>query len=87
MAEDDAENADRSSTSLIKRANGDIAAVGGIASPGAEFLRSQRTWQGLGSDYEIDFTTGAGREGAAVEQGRSGVARGYTVGETEPERR
>lgn len=60
---------------LIKRANGDVAQVGGVVSPAAEFLRSQRTWQGLGSDFDH----GEG-EGALVEEGRSGVARGYTVG-------
>ena len=60
---------------LIKRANGDVAQVGGIVSPAAEFLRSQRTWQGLGSDFN-----NGDREGALVEEGRSGVARGYTVG-------
>lgn len=65
-------------TSLIKRANGDLAQVGGVVSPAAEFLRSGRTWQGLGSDFDI-----SNREGALVEEGRSGVARGYTVGEEE----
>jgi len=61
---------------LIKRANGDVAQVGGIVSPAAEFLRSQRTWQGLGSDFDS-----RDREAALMEEGRSGVARGYTVGE------
>jgi diphthamide biosynthesis protein 2 len=62
---------------LMKRAHGDLAQIGGQASPGAEFLRQNRTWQGLGSDFATDFT----QEGAVVEEGRSGVARGYTVGE------
>lgn len=70
-------------TSLIKRANGDLAQIGGEVSLGAEFLRSQRTWQGLGSDYEIayEYDDQGKLQGAAVEEGRGGVARGYTVGE------
>ena len=67
------------STALTKRANGDLAQVGGVVSPGAEFLRSQRTWQGLGSDYNKDndnLNGGAAR----MEEGRSGIARGYVVG-------
>lgn len=69
--------ATRVAHSLIKRAHGDLARVGGEVSPGAEFLRSRRTWQGLGSDFGVEH--GAG--GATVEQGRSGIARGYTVGD------
>ncbi|KAI9815973.1 MAG: Diphthamide biosynthesis protein 2 [Pycnora praestabilis] len=74
-------------TALIKRANGDLATVGGEVSPGAEYLRSQRTWKGLGDDFEIayeeeDGSGAASRvNGAQMEQGRSGIARGYTVGE------
>ncbi|ORY66992.1 putative diphthamide synthesis protein-domain-containing protein [Pseudomassariella vexata] len=68
------------SSALVQRKLGELAMVNGIASPGAEFLRSQRTWQGLGSDFhhadeeEDELST-------IVEQGRSGVARGYTVGD------
>ncbi|OAK96305.1 diphthamide biosynthesis protein [Phaeosphaeriaceae sp. SRC1lsM3a] len=71
-----------SSTALAKRANGDIAAVGGVASPGAEYLRSKRTWQGLGSDYRGEEEEGRvdGRA-AKMEEGRSGIARGYVVGD------
>ncbi|RAR05632.1 lysophospholipase-like protein [Stemphylium lycopersici] len=71
-----------SSSALTKRANGDIAAVGGVASPGAEYLRSNRTWQGLSSDYQNaeDEGSGGGRA-AKMEEGRSGIARGYVVGE------
>jgi diphthamide biosynthesis protein 2 len=71
------------SSALMKRANGDLATINGTASPGAEYLRSQRTWQGLGSDFEIAYEA---ERGTAVEQGRSGVARGYTVGEDEEKR-
>ncbi|KAI0400122.1 putative diphthamide synthesis protein-domain-containing protein [Xylaria palmicola] len=61
---------------VARRGNGDVALVNGVASPGAEFLRSKRTWQGLGSD----FRPGEDEASTAVEEGRSGVARGYTVG-------
>jgi diphthamide biosynthesis protein 2 len=66
------------SNALTKRATSDLATISGTLSPGAEFLRSQRTWQGLGSDFEIAYED---ERGAAVEQGRSGVARGYRIGE------
>lgn len=74
---------------LIKRVNGDLASVGGQVSPAAEFLRSKRTWKGLGSDFEIAYDeAGAGVEAqvASIEQGRSGIARGYTVGEEDSKR-
>lgn len=64
------------SGSLIRRVKGDLAVVGGELSPGAEHLKSKRTWKGLGSDFEIAYE----EAGAAVEQGRSGIARGYTHG-------
>jgi diphthamide biosynthesis protein 2 len=70
------------STALTKRANGDITAVGGVASPGAEYLRSQRTWQGLGSDYRGEEDEGrVNGHAAKMEEGRRGVARGYVVGD------
>jgi diphthamide biosynthesis protein 2 len=64
----------RSSDALIKRVAGELASINGVASPGAEYLRSQRTWQGLGSDFNDEAST-------LVEEGRSGIARGYHVGE------
>ncbi|KAI8623203.1 putative diphthamide synthesis protein-domain-containing protein [Xylariaceae sp. FL1651] len=64
-------------SALVKRATGEIALINGVASPGAEFLRSKRTWQGLGSD----FKPGEDESSTVVEEGRSGVARGYIVGE------
>ncbi|KAK2746413.1 Diphthamide biosynthesis protein 2 [Onygenales sp. PD_40] len=69
------------SSALTKRTNGELATIGGVVSPGAEFLRSQRTWQGLGSDFDIRYEED-GDEGTAVAEGRSGIARGYTVGES-----
>ncbi|CAF9915427.1 Diphthamide biosynthesis protein 2 [Imshaugia aleurites] len=59
---------------LARRTSGDLAVVGGEASPGAEYLKSKRVWKGLGSDFEIAYED----EGAIIEQGRSGIARGYT---------
>jgi diphthamide biosynthesis protein 2 len=72
-----------SSTALTKRANGDIAAVGGVASPGAEYLRSKRTWQGLGTDYGVEEEGKVNGRAANMEEGRSGIARGYVVGAQE----
>ncbi|KAF2970441.1 hypothetical protein GQX73_g3125 [Xylaria multiplex] len=64
-------------SAIVKRGTGEVALVNGIASPGAEFLRSKRTWQGLGSD----FNPREDEESTVIEEGRSGVARGYVVGE------
>ncbi|CAO2655824.1 Nn.00g046270.m01.CDS01 [Neocucurbitaria sp. VM-36] len=75
-------HATSSSAALTKRANGDIASVGGVASPGAEYLRSNRTWQGLGSDYRSEEgEDGVNGHAAKMEEGRSGIARGYVVGD------
>jgi diphthamide biosynthesis protein 2 len=71
---------------LIKRANGDVAQIGGVASPGAEFLRTSRTWQGLGSDFDTDGID-SGVDGTLVEEGRSGIARGYKDATTGEEKR
>lgn len=71
------------SSALMKRVNGDLVTINGTTSPGAEYLRSQRTWQGLGSDFEVAYEE---ERGAAVEQGRSGIARGYTIGNDEEKR-
>ncbi len=62
------------SNALTLQPKSELATIKAAVSPGAEFLRSQRTWQGLGSDF--DNVEG----GASIEEGRSGVARGYTVG-------
>ncbi len=67
-------NKGSSGGSMIKRSVGELASVNGVVSPGAEFLRSQRTWQGLGTDFGEDAST-------LIEEGRSGIARGYKVGE------
>lgn len=70
-----------SSTALMKKSNGELLAVNGIASPAAEFLAQKRTWRGLGSDFEIRYDDES-EPGGLVEEGRTGVARGYTVGES-----
>ncbi|CUS13726.1 unnamed protein product, partial [Tuber aestivum] len=72
------------STALIHTSNSSkqlSGAVGGVVSPAAQFLKDKRSWKGLGSDirYEEDESGNDGF-GAVVEAGRSGVARGYTVG-------
>lgn len=72
------------SSALVQRAKGDVATINGAISPAAEFLRSKRTWQGLGSDYEVVYERDEeGRiRGAGMEEGRVGLARGYAVGGT-----
>ncbi|KAL4940340.1 hypothetical protein BDV06DRAFT_213551 [Aspergillus oleicola] len=74
---------------LARRAKGDLAMVGGTFSPGAEFLRSQRTWAGLGSDFnsaansvQYDGEGNGADDSTLVVEGRKGIARGYTVGES-----
>ncbi|KXT14379.1 hypothetical protein AC579_2774 [Pseudocercospora musae] len=71
------------SSALVQRAKGDLAAINGQVSPAADFLRSKRTWQGLGSDFEIAYERDEDGKirGAAMEEGRSGVAKGYSVGQ------
>ncbi|KAF7556478.1 hypothetical protein G7046_g6302 [Stylonectria norvegica] len=65
---------DKKSGALVKRIIGELASINGVASPGAEYLRSNRTWQGLGGDFDNETST-------LVEEGRGGIARGYQVGE------
>ena len=55
-----------------------LAPTGGVLSPAAEFLKEKRTWRGLVVGYEDE--DGGGDEGAQMEVGRSGVARGYNLG-------
>ncbi|KAL9091385.1 MAG: hypothetical protein Q9159_001469 [Coniocarpon cinnabarinum] len=64
-----------SSSSVTRRPEGDLI-HGNHISPAAQYLQTQRTWQGLGSDFnstsQSDLATGA-----VIEQGRHGIARGY----------
>lgn len=69
-----------SSTALAKRSKGDMIMVNGISSPAAEYLSQKRTWKGLGTDFEVKYEED--EVGSAIEEGRTGVARGYTVGES-----
>lgn len=71
----------KDSMALTKRANGDVLAVNGVASPAAAFLNDKRTWKGLGSDFEVKYDEDD-QEGALIEEGRTGVARGYRVGDS-----
>jgi diphthamide biosynthesis protein 2 len=66
---------------LARRAKGDLAMIGGAVSPGAEYLRSQRTWKGLGSDFDIRYDEDEDDDSTLVKEGRKGIARGYTVGD------
>ncbi|KAL2808045.1 hypothetical protein BJX63DRAFT_424922 [Aspergillus granulosus] len=72
---------------LARRAKGDLAMIGGSYSPGAEFLRSQRTWTGLGSDFNsaansVQYDGEGADDSTLVVEGRKGIARGYTVGDS-----
>ncbi|KAF7714809.1 Diphthamide biosynthesis protein [Penicillium ucsense] len=68
---------------LARRAKGDLAMIGGAISPGAQYLQSQRTWKGLGSDFDIRYEEDGddASDSMLVKEGRKGIARGYTVGE------
>jgi diphthamide biosynthesis protein 2 len=73
-----------SSGALTRRGPSSIARVGNAVSPGAEYLKSQRTWTGLGSDFHVPSEIGYEDEpekGALVEEGRRGIAKGYVVGD------
>ncbi|KIV77547.1 diphthamide biosynthesis protein 2 [Exophiala sideris] len=69
-----------SSKALTRRAKGDMISVNGVASPAAEYLKEKRGWHGLGSDFEVKYEEES--DGTRVEEGRTGVARGYVVGES-----
>ncbi|KAG6034956.1 Diphthamide biosynthesis protein 2 [Claviceps sp. LM458 group G5] len=71
---------EKPSTAVTRRVAGDLISINGVASPGADYLRSKRTWQGLGSDFDQEQDQN-GEASTLIEQGRSGVARGYHVGE------
>ncbi|CAF9928553.1 MAG: hypothetical protein GOMPHAMPRED_005164 [Gomphillus americanus] len=64
-------------TSLVARNKGEMAVIGNEISPGAEFLRTQRTWRGLGSDIQIEYEEDGQEADTLMEEGRSGIARGY----------
>ncbi|KAL9582887.1 MAG: hypothetical protein Q9212_003032 [Teloschistes hypoglaucus] len=72
----------RQETSLVERTKGEVATIGNQVSPGAEFLRSSRTWKGLGSDVDVEYDLDENSNGAPIEEGRSGLAKGYTTAES-----
>lgn len=72
---------------LTTRSKGEVSQAlrQGTFSPGAAYLQNERTWQGLGSDFdraEANSEDAAAKvsTGSVVEEGRRGVARGYVVG-------
>jgi len=78
-----------SSALIARNTQTNLATINGTLSPAAEFLKSSRTWQGLGSDYKkiaYERDEDGGIRGAGMEEGRQGVARGYVVGSGEVRR-
>ena len=66
--------------SLMKKFNGDLTAAGESYSPAAECFKEKRSWQGLGSDFDPGQGHDSSEhmlEGAVMERGRHGIARGY----------
>lgn len=70
------------SSALVQRAKQELATINGQISPAAEYLRTKRTWQGLGSDHAIAYERDdeGNITGAAMEEGRGGIAKGYAIG-------
>ena len=69
------------SRALTRKTNGTLSTrIGGEVSPAADFLHNKRTWQGLGSDFVISYddTPSANKSVAGIEEGSSGLAKGYT---------
>lgn len=76
-------SAPQTSAALIRGNKKDMISVNGIASPAAEYLLQKRAWHGLGSDFEVKYEEeGQAEEGSAIEEGRTGIASAYTVGES-----
>ena len=75
----DADGNINNSSSLVKKAGGGITRIAGVISPGAAFLRNNRTWQGLGSDFEISYdnTDDESKPNVNIQQGSCGIAKGY----------
>ena len=75
------DGATRPSTALTRMSNGTLISINGLASPAAKYLAQERTWRGLGSDFEVKYEEDEALAGGLIAEGRAGVARGYTVGE------
>lgn len=67
-----------SKTSLSVRENGQLSHISGALSPAAAYLRERREWSGLGSDYATEDACEA--DGALVQEGLVGIAKGYSAG-------
>ena len=76
----DADGNEKDHQSLIKKTDGSVARIGGEISPGATFLRNNRTWQGLGSDFELSYDNDCddNKPSVNIQEGSSGIARGYS---------
>ncbi|CAN6621575.1 2-(3-amino-3-carboxypropyl)histidine synthase subunit 2 [Trichomonascus vanleenenianus] len=69
---------DGSTTALTHRLAGTLT-IRNTVSTAAEHLYNKLTWSGLGSEFPEE----SDEEGAEVEEGRAGIARGYAVGESD----
>ena len=70
------------STAVSQKPKGDLTTIAGQLSPAASFFRNQRSWRGLGSEFDVesnDSVNFAESNGAKMELGRHGVARGYRI--------
>jgi diphthamide biosynthesis protein 2 len=74
--EQEAEKDDPAVKALATRMSSQIA-IRGTVSTAAQHLHSKLTWSGLGSDFESQEYYDP--DGAVVEKGRGGIARGYAV--------
>lgn len=88
LIEASASNGDSSSSTALTTTQKDKSLsvmINNQISPAAEYLQQKRGWKGLGSDFaEVEYDHDGnevwrGDEGAVVEEGRKGVARGYNV--------
>ena len=85
MPADNTSNDHKKSSALMKRAQGQISTIAGAFSPAAHYYRENRTWHGLGDDSDIAYERDENGDivGSAIEEGRTGLAQGYTVGAEE----
>ena len=70
------ESTNDSETALVQRLSGTLS-LGKTVSTAALGLQS-RAWTGLGSDFQEEDAESSSSQGALVEDGRTGVARGYS---------
>lgn len=61
---------DSSSTAVVKKLSSEVAIKGSVSTSAVTL--QNRSWTGLGSDFNEDL-----EEGSIAEQGRGGIARGY----------